>query len=113
MARPESHPIVRIAELHIDPAQLDAYKAYLTDEIEESVRLESGVLSLSAVAVKGDPAQIRIFEVYADQAAYEAHLKAPHFLRYKNGTAGMVRSLKLIDTDPIMLGAKGTGARSR
>ncbi|GAB7552088.1 putative quinol monooxygenase [Novosphingobium sp. 11B] len=113
MAEPESHPIVRIAELVIHPAQIDAYKAYLMEEIEASVRVEPGVLSLNAVSVKGDPAQIRILEVYADQAAYEAHLKTPHFLKYKNGTATMVRSLRLIETDPIMLRAKSTGSRPR
>ena len=94
MAATEHDPIVRMAELDIDPAQLDAYKAFLTEEIEASVRLEPGVLSLSAVSVKGDPTRIRILEVYADQAAYEAHLKAPHFLKYKNGTTAMVRSLR-------------------
>ncbi len=113
MAEPENHPIVRIAELDIDPARIDAYKEYLREEIEASVRVEPGVLSLNAVSVRGDPAQIRILEVYADQAAYEAHLNTPHFLKYKNGTATMVRSLRLIETDPIMLRAKSTGSRSR
>src|SRR5215203_6817362 len=32
--------MVRIAELEIDPAQLDAYKAILAEEQEASVRLE-------------------------------------------------------------------------
>lgn len=113
MAEPESQPIVRIAELIINPAQIDTYKAHLMEEIEASVRLEPGVLSLNAVSVKGDPAQIRILEVYADQAAYEAHLKTPHFLKYKDGTATMVRSLRLIETDAIMLRAKSTGFLSR
>lgn len=67
------------------------------------------MLSLNAVSVKDNPAQIRILEIYADQAAYEAHLKTPHFLKYKNGTAGMVRSLKLIETDPILLRSKSAG----
>ncbi len=40
-----------------------------------SIRLEPGVLTLYAVSVKGDPAQIRIFEIYADAASYEAHLQ--------------------------------------
>jgi quinol monooxygenase YgiN len=47
-----------------------------------------------------------IFEVYADQAAYEAHLKTPHFLKYKNGTKAMVRSLELMEVGPIALAAK-------
>ena len=98
--------VVRLAELHIDPGQLEDYKAALRDEIETSIRLEPGVLTLYAVSVKGDPAQIRIFEMYADAAAYEAHLQTPHFKKDKTATQGMVRSLVLVETDPILLGAK-------
>ena len=98
--------IVRLAELRIDPSQLEEYKAALRDEIEASIRLEPGVLTLYAVSVKGDPAQIRLFEMYLDTAAYEAHLQTPHFKKYKAGTQGMVKSLVLVETDPILLGAK-------
>ena len=98
--------VVRLAELHIDPSQLEDYKSALRDEIQASIRLEPGVLTLYAVSVKGDPAQIRIFEMYADAAAYEAHLQTPHFKKYKTGTQGMVKSLVLVETDPILLGAK-------
>lgn len=117
MAQTADARVVRMAELEIDPPQLDAYRAFLTEEIEASIHIEPGVLSLNAVAVKGSPHRIRILEVYADQAAYEAHLKAPHFLKYKTGTAKMVRSLNLIETDPILLRSKPatrqpTGERS-
>ena len=78
-----SNRIVRIAELEIDAAQLDTYKAALKEEIETSIRIESGVLSLSAVALKDNPTQIRILEVYADDAAYRSHLETPHFKKYK------------------------------
>ena len=99
-------PVVRLAELRIDPGRLEEYKAALREEIETSIRLEPGVLTLYAVSVKGDPAQIRLFEMYADEAAYEAHLQAPHFKKYKSGTQGMVKSLVLVETDPILLRAK-------
>lgn len=101
-----SGPLVRLAELEIDPARLEDYKALLTEEIEASVDLEPGVLMLHAISVKGSPEQIRIVEVYADQQAYEVHLASPHFLKYKSATAGMVRSLRLIETDPIVLRKK-------
>jgi quinol monooxygenase YgiN len=106
LARQGQSPVVRLAELHIDPGQLEEYKAALREEIEASIRLEPGVLTLYALSVKGDPAQIRIFEMYADAAAYEAHLQTPHFKKYKTGTQGMVKSLVLVETDPILLGAK-------
>jgi quinol monooxygenase YgiN len=94
------------AELEIDPAKLERYKAALKQEIAASIRLEPGVLSLYAVCVKGHPAQVRIFETYADQAAYEAHLQSSHSKRYKSETQHVVKSLKLIETEPILLGAR-------
>jgi quinol monooxygenase YgiN len=98
--------IVRIAELEIDPVLLDAYRALLAEEIEASVDKEPGVLMLHAVAEKERPDQIRILEVYANREAYEAHLETPHFLKYKTGTAGMVKSLRLVDVDPVMMREK-------
>ena len=95
-----------IAELEIDPGQLQAYKNALKDEIATSIRVEPGVLTLYAVSVKDQPSQIRIFETYKDQAAYESHLRTPHFKKYKTLTLGMVKSLKLIETEPILLGGK-------
>jgi quinol monooxygenase YgiN len=44
--------------------------------------------------------------MYADAAAYEAHLQTPDFKKYKIGTQGMVKSLVLVETEPILLGAK-------
>ena len=64
------------------------------------------MLALFAVSVKDHPNEIRIFETYADVAAYEAHLQTPHFKKYKTRTQRMVKSLTLIETDPILLGAK-------
>ncbi|QOY92222.1 antibiotic biosynthesis monooxygenase [Paludibaculum fermentans] len=99
--------IVRLAELEIDPAQIENYKAALREEIEASIRLEPGVLTLYAVALKDHPNQVRILETYAHAGAYQAHLETPHFKKYKVATQGMVKSLKLLETDPILLGAKG------
>lgn len=55
-------PYVRLAELEIDPAQLESFKAAATEVAEASVRVEPGVLT---------------FEMYSDADAYKAHLEAP------------------------------------
>lgn len=101
-----NQPLVRIAELEIDPSQVAAYTSALKEEIATSIRVEPGVLTLCAVSVKNQPGQIRIFETYKDQAAYESHLQTPHFKKYKSETQTMVKGLKLIETDPIVLGSK-------
>lgn len=97
---------VRLAEVEIDPAQLERYKAAAKEEIETSVRVEPGVLALYAVSEKDNPAHIIVFEMYTDADAYKAHLETPHFKKYKATTQEMVKSLKLVETVPIMLSAK-------
>ena len=94
--------MVRLAKLVIDSAQLENYNALLKDEIEASVRLEPGVLTLYAVAEKNDPTRITILEIYADTVAYRSHLQTPHFIKYKNGTKDMVKSLELVETVPLV-----------
>ncbi len=98
--------IVRIAELEIYPDQVAPYKAALKEEIETSIRVEPGVLTLYAVSVKGHPNQVRMFESYSNQAAYQSHMQTAHFRKYKVQTQNMVKSLTLIETDPILLGSK-------
>ena len=102
----EQNSIVRLAKLVIDPAHLDAYQAALKEEIETSIRVEPGVITLYAVAEKNNPSHITIFETYANQAAYQSHLETPHFKKYKGATKDMVKSLELVEVNPVMLGAK-------
>jgi quinol monooxygenase YgiN len=94
--------MVRLAKLVIDSAQLDKYKAALKEGIETAVREEPGVLTLYAVFEKDHPTHLTILEIYKDQAAYEAHLKTPHFIKYKTTTMDMVKSLELIETVPLI-----------
>lgn len=98
--------MVRLARLVIDSSQLESYKTALREEIETSVRVEPGVLTLYAVSEKNNPTYITILEIYADIDAYKAHVQTPHFIKYKTSTSGMVKSLKLVETVPIAPGMK-------
>ena len=100
------HPVVRIAELEIDPAQLESYKAVVKEEIDTSVRVEPGVLAIYCVAEKDNPNRLRFFEIYADENAYRGHVESPHFENYMTTTQPMIRSRTLIETVFIQLSAK-------
>lgn len=101
-APPEQDQMVRLAKLVIDSTQLESYQAALKEEIEASVRLEPGVLTLYAVAAKNNPTHITILEIYADTNAYKAHLQTPHFIKYKTSTKEMVKSLELTEVTPLI-----------
>jgi quinol monooxygenase YgiN len=98
--------VVRIAKLQIDSAQLESYRGMLKEEIETSVRVEPGVLSLNAVYEKNNPTHVTIMEIYANVDAYRSHLETPHFKKYKSGTVQMVKALELVEATPIALSAK-------
>ena len=89
--------MVRIAEIDIAPQYLEAYKSILQEEAAASVKLEPGVIAIFPMYEKEQPTRVRILEIYANKAAYEAHLKTPHFLYYKTETLKMVKSLKLVE----------------
>jgi quinol monooxygenase YgiN len=58
-------------------------------------------LTYDAVADKTSPTDITILEIYADTAAYEAHITTAHFKKYKETVKDMVKSLELVDVNLI------------
>jgi quinol monooxygenase YgiN len=93
--------MVRIAEIEIDPVYLDEYKAILQEEAAASVKHEPGVIVIFPMYQKENPASVRLLEIYASKAAYEQHIKTPHFQKYKTTTLKMVKSLKLVDMEAM------------
>ena len=93
--------IVRIAEIEVYPEYLNEYLAYASEVDHLSVEREPGVICLFPMQDPADSCQIRILEIYANDAVYQAHLKTDHFQKYKQGTLKMVKSLKLNTMRPM------------
>jgi quinol monooxygenase YgiN len=93
--------MIRIAEIEIDSAYLEAYISILKEESEASVRLEPGVVCIYPMFQKDNPTSIRLLEIYASKSDYELHLQTPHFKHYKTTTLKMVKSLRLVNMDAI------------
>ena len=97
---------MRIARIVVDSAQLETYKVALKEGITTAVRTEPGVLSLTAVYEKDHPTHVTVFEIYADEKAYQSHIQTEHFLKYKATVQHMVKALELVDVSPIAVEAK-------
>ena len=98
--------LIRLAKIEIDTAYIREYQAAIEEHTKAAIAAEPGVLTLYAMYDKNHPSQVTILEIYANNNAYQAHLKTPHFLKYKNGTLHMIKSLQLIEVDPIAFGLK-------
>ena len=94
--------IVRLAQIEVYPEKLTQYLSFAKEVGTVSMSTEPGVIGLFSMQDKANPCKVYILEVYADHAAYQAHLQTAHFKKYKEGTAQMVRSLQLIDTNPMV-----------
>ena len=73
---------VIVASRRVQPERLDAFLESMLDDARGSVLDEPGCLRFDVVQDQKDPTRICLYEIYRDQAAFDAHLKAPHFLRW-------------------------------
>lgn len=97
----EKSQMIRLAKITVDPLQLGKYNVALKEQMTTAVRTEPGVLTYYAVADKTDASHITILEIYADTAAYQAHITTTHFKKYKDTVKDMVKSLELVDVNLI------------
>ena len=93
--------MIRMAEIDVDSKYISEYSAILKESAETSMRLEKGVIAIFPMFQKENPTQIRILEVYLNKESYEAHLQTLHFKHYKTTTLKMIKSLKLVEMQPI------------
>ena len=67
-------------------ALLMAHKARLKDE--------PGTLQFEVLLPNDDDTKVRVYEMYRDALAFEAHLSGPSLAQWKEETAGMVVKLQ-------------------
>lgn len=73
-----------LVTIHIQPERRDAFLASMLDDARGSVADEPGCFRFDVLQDSNDPNTIYLYEVYRDQAAFEAHGKAPHFTRWRD-----------------------------
>jgi len=93
--------IVRLAEIEVYPEHLQEYLKFAGEVDRQSVEREPGVVCLFPMQSAEDSTQISILEIYASEEAYQSHIRTEHFLKYKQGTLHMVKSLKLPTMRPL------------
>ncbi len=65
-----------------DEASAEAYDRLVAETIEGIKASEPGTLVYASHRVEGQPLQRMFYELYRDEAAFDAHGAAPHTRRY-------------------------------
>ncbi|MCP1236549.1 antibiotic biosynthesis monooxygenase [Gluconobacter kondonii] len=73
-----------IAEFETTPATYDKFLKVCAYDSERSVADESGCHSFTVLSPETEADTVILVEVYTDRAAFEEHLRTPHFEVFAN-----------------------------
>jgi len=82
--------LVVLVEFEIDSSQLDAFMPLMIENAKQSVRQEPGCHQFDVAQNTEKPHLITLYELYDDEAAFELHKKAPHYLSFIAQTNAMI-----------------------
>ena len=75
-----------IVKVNIKPEHKKEFIDAMLDDAHGSVQNEQGCLLFNIVQDGVDPNLLHLYEVYNDEATFEAHTKTPHFVKWVETT---------------------------
>lgn len=81
---------VVIAEFRVLPGSMEAFLALASDDARHSLADEPGCHQFDVVVPEAEGNNVLFYEVYADRAAFDAHLVTPHLARFRAGFPALV-----------------------
>ncbi len=76
-----------IAPIQIREGHKEQFMQAIIEDAKGSVNDEPGCLRFDVIQDAGDENRIWLYEVYQDEAAFQAHTQAPHFIKFRDATA--------------------------
>lgn len=75
---------VIIAPIQIKEGYKDQFIEAMLGDARGSVNDEPGCLRFDVIQDAGDPNRIWLYEVYKDEAAFQAHQQMPHYTKWRD-----------------------------
>jgi (4S)-4-hydroxy-5-phosphonooxypentane-2,3-dione isomerase len=88
-------------EFDIDPAQLAAFMPLMSESAKASLRDEKGCRHFDVCRPRDVPNRVFLYEIYDDEAAFQAHLQTDHFKAFAAATKDMITARKIVACDLV------------
>lgn len=82
-----------VVECDVAAEHTEAFMRHVRRNAESSVRDEPGCRRFDVLRPQADGERITLYEIYDDHAAFEAHLRTPHFAAFDAAIKPIVREL--------------------
>jgi len=96
---------VIVVDFKIKPGEMKAFRRLIDDNARASVRDEKGCRRFDVLANRKDADRILLYEIYDDRAAFDAHLKTPHFASFNQASAPLVADKAVAEYDLVCKGS--------
>ncbi len=87
-----------VVEFVVEPDRLHPFLKLITENAQQSVRSEPGCLQFDVAVPRledDDRNTVLLYEIYADDAAFAAHLTTPHYRNFARDAEPLVRSKRV------------------
>jgi quinol monooxygenase YgiN len=88
-------------EFDIDPARLDAFLPLMRENAKTSLRDEKGCRRFDVCRPRDVPNRVFLYEIYDDEAAFQAHLHSAHFKAFAAATKEMITARRIVACDLV------------
>ena len=96
-----------ILKTQLQPGSLEQFMDAMRVNAASSVRDEPGCLVFDVVRDRSDPDLVWLYEVYTDEAAFEAHLLTAHFLASRPLVEPLIVRQEVVEGEVLAFNSKG------
>jgi (4S)-4-hydroxy-5-phosphonooxypentane-2,3-dione isomerase len=86
-------PYVIIVEFTIKTGEMPQFMPLMLENAERSLRDEPGCRRFDVLT--GEDGRVILYEIYDDEAAFQAHCRAPHFHRFDAASRPLIAAKRI------------------
>jgi (4S)-4-hydroxy-5-phosphonooxypentane-2,3-dione isomerase len=96
---------VIIVDFRINKGTKPEFRRLIDVNARDSCRKEPGCRRFDVLEFPDDADRILLYEIYDDRAAFDFHVKSPHFQLFNKATAPLVREKKVLACELVYEGS--------
>ena len=93
-----------LLKTYLQPGSLERFMVAMSVNAASSVRDEPGCLVFDVLRDRSEPDLVWLYEVYEDEAAFEAHLLTAHFIHSRPLVDPLIVRQDVIEADVLARG---------
>ena len=93
-----------IVDFRLKPGARAAFRRLIDENAQDSATREDGCRRFDVLEPKGEADRIVLYEIYADRAAFDAHVRSAHYARFDAASAGLVAGKSITEYELVFEG---------